>query len=532
MKLSPSRSLCFAILGFFFTLTPARTFYVDAVAGHDAATGLSNALAWKSLTPVNAFTFQAADSILFKNGTQYTGSLIPKGSGTATSPIYVGVYGTGNAPLIQAQGLSPDALLLQNVSYWIVNGLELTNTGATRATTRRTGVHLTSTGSAIISGIRLRNLYVHDVNGNIVKSNTNEGQGILFESSGTSRFDDLIIENCHLVRTDRNGICQYTSGSVRSTRVIIRNNLLEDIGGDGIKTWGSNGALLEYNVIHGGRMRAQDNAAGIWPFASDSTVIQFNEVSGMKGTMDGMSYDADYQCRGSLFQYNYSHDNEGGFLLICAPGNSYSTNTVFRYNISVHDGIDASRIFQIGGKATNTWIYNNTIYLAANQNVPIITDNEWSGGNADSTYFYNNIFYVDGTTHYVWNLSKHNFFQNNVFYGNHTMPPADSRAITAKPPLSNAGSDINGMAATGAAYKFSAAAPAFATGVVIANNGGRDFMGNIVPSTTAPYVGAIQYGTASVILPFSSAHLRGLKNGMVGFELRNLLGRKMEGKIK
>ena len=50
--------------------------------------------------------------------------------------------------------------------------------------------------------------------------------------------------------------------------MVIRNNLLEDIGGDGIKIWGSNGALVEHNIIRGGRMRAQDAAAGIWPFDS------------------------------------------------------------------------------------------------------------------------------------------------------------------------------------------------------------------------------------------------------------------------
>ncbi|HAO99085.1 MAG TPA: hypothetical protein DCQ83_03455, partial [Fibrobacteres bacterium] len=447
---------------------------------------------------------------------------------TSANPIFMGTYGTGVIPLIQAQGQTPDALLLQNDSYWIINGLELTNTGATRATTRRTGVHLLSNGGSVLSGIRLRNLYVHDVNGSNVKSNTNEGQGILFESAtGTSRFDDLIIENCHLVRTDRNGICQYTSNNTRSTHVVIRNNLLEDIGGDGIKVWGSNGARLEYNVIHGGRMRALDNAAGIWPFASDSTVIQFNEVSGMKGIMDGMAYDADYQCRNSLFQYNYSHDNEGGFLLICAPGNSYSQNTVFRYNISVHDGIDSARIFQLGGKATNTWIYNNTVYVAASQHVPLISDNEWSSGNADSTFFYNNIFYADGNVRYVWNKSTHNFFQNNVFYGNHITPPVDSRGITAKPPLINPGANANGLAAAGA-YAFSGASAAFATGVVIANNGGRDYTGNIVPATSPPYVGAIQYGTASGIhFSLSREFLNGF-NGKTEPQIRDLRGRKLD----
>lgn len=54
-----------------------------------------------------------------------------------------------------------------------------------------------------------------------------------------------MIENCKLERTDRNGICQRTLGMTRSTNVIIRSNILEDIGGDGIKLWGTNGGLVE-----------------------------------------------------------------------------------------------------------------------------------------------------------------------------------------------------------------------------------------------------------------------------------------------
>ena len=54
--------------------------------------------------------------------------------------------------------------------------------------------------------------------------------GIYFESKGgkESCFDDLRIENCHVARTDRNGICQRRSnGAGRSLHVVIRGNVLE-----------------------------------------------------------------------------------------------------------------------------------------------------------------------------------------------------------------------------------------------------------------------------------------------------------------
>ncbi len=154
-------------------------------------------------------------------------------------------------------------------------------------------MRLVTDGFGKMRHIRLRNLFVHDVNGDLRK--TQEGCGIFFESRGgnQSHFDDLLIENCHVLRADRNGICQRNNGGARSLHVVIRGNPLEDIGGDGIKPWGSNGALVVHNVVRGGRMRCQDAAAGIWPWDCDDTIIQFNEVSGMKGTNDGQGFDSD-----------------------------------------------------------------------------------------------------------------------------------------------------------------------------------------------------------------------------------------------
>ena len=43
----------------------------------------------------------------------------------------------------------------------------------------------------------------------------------------------------------------------------MRSNLLENIGGDGIVPEGCDGALLEHNILRGGRMRAEDYAAGL-----------------------------------------------------------------------------------------------------------------------------------------------------------------------------------------------------------------------------------------------------------------------------
>ena len=472
----------------------ATVYYVDSQSGNDAHSGASRRQAWRSLEKVNGQVFQPGDQILFKSGGVWHGQLKPQGSGQAaangqTKPVInkIGRYGSGALPRIEGEGQFLDALLLRNVEYWDVEDLEISNLGTNREPSR-TGVRVVSDGFGAMHHIHLTKLFVHDVNGDLRKNF--EGCGIFFENRGGngSHFDDLVIENCHVARTDRNGICQRNGARTHSLGVVIRGNLLEDIGGDGIKLWGSDGGLIERNIIHGGRMRCDDYAAGIWPFDCDDTVIQFNEVSGMKGTKDGQGFDSDYLCHRSLFQYNYSHDNDGGFMLICTPGNSYNLDTVIRYNISQNDGINSARVFNFAGDAKNTKVYNNTIYIGPKQDLPLLQFGDWSGGNASNTQFYNNLFYVDGHVSYTWGKSTGNVFDGNVFFGGHNLIPPDAHAVTNRPSLRAPGSGRDGLASL-AGYA-PRSGRAFPKGIVIPNNGGRDFFGHPVSPDRAPSVGA------------------------------------------
>lgn len=432
----------------------AATYHVDSAGGNDAHDGLTPASAWRSLARVNAQVFQPGDELRFRAGTHNTGQLAPRGSGATNRPIRITTYGSGARPRLDGEGRVLDTLLLRNIEFWEVEGLEITNLGERREPWR-TGVRVVADGFGKMRHIHLRNLYVRDVNGDLRKEQ--EGCGIYFESRGgnQSHFDGLVIENCRVVRTDRNGICQRSRGGPRSLGVVIRGNVLEDIGGDGIKLWGSNGGLIEHNVVRGGRMRCEDYAAGIWPFDSDDTLIQFNEVSGMRGIKDGQGFDSDYRCRRSVFQYNYSHNNEGGFMLICAPGHSYNEGTIVRYNVSRNDGLNSARVFHISG-ARNTLIHNNTIYVGAHQDLPLVRFTEWDGGHGTDTRFVNNLFYVAGRVTYHLGQSRGTVFENNLYFGRHDNRPPDARAVTNVPPVLRPGAGGWGFASL-AGWKLAAA---------------------------------------------------------------------------
>ncbi len=473
------------------------TYYVDSESGDDPNSGTSHTQAWRSLERVNTTVFAPGDKILFRAGTRYVGQLRPQGSGKAGAPIAIDMFGEGPKPRIDGEGRYGETVLLRNVEYWEVSNLEVTNTGETRGA-KRSGVVVGLEDFGTAHHIHLKHLYVHDVNGSNVKEKG--GSGIRWYCAGKkvkSRFDGLLIEGCHLVKTDRNGITGWSEYWSRqewypSLNVVIRGNLLEDIGGDGIVPIGCDGALVEHNVLRGGRMRAPDYAAGIWPWSCDNTVVQFNEVSGMRGTKDGQGFDSDWNCQNTLIQYNYSHDNEGGFLLICNDGHSTlpynigNKGTVVRYNISQNDG---ARTFQISA-VEDTTIYNNTIYVGNDLDVHAIWHHSW-GGYAHNTSFYNNIFYADGLMRYQFADSTGNVFHSNVFYGNHENRPADAKPMRFDPRLVGPSGGGNGLDSAGG-YKLQKDSPCLSAGVRVPDNGGRDFWGNPVPASGAPDIGAHQ----------------------------------------
>jgi hypothetical protein len=461
MKLRKTRFLIIFLLSLynFHGVFCQESYYLNSKTGNDENNGLSSGKAWKTLGKANSIRLKAGDKLLLAAGCIFDGMLKPMGSGIKGKPIVIDKYGSGNMPVINARGLSDQALHLYNNAFIEVNNLELTNQGETRSFLRR-GVYIEAKDYGEAEHIILNGLYIHDVNGYNKHGDTG---GIKWMNGGSTvktRFNGLIIENCRLLRCDRDGIRGGSDYLKRedwypSINVIIRNNYLEDIGGDGIVVIGTYGTLVEHNELNGGRTRALDYAAGFWSWGSDNTLFQYNEVYGMHGFKDGMSFDADFNSNNTTFQYNYSHDNEGGFLLICTPTQKLSPdyygldNVIVRYNVSINDG---ERTFHFAGPSTKVKIYNNFIYLTKSQNHPIFLLTQW-GDLPTGAWVANNIFYTDGIAKYSFgygnNLENGTYdimdgffgvdmkFENNVYFGTHVLPPADSSAIYSNPMIEN-----------------------------------------------------------------------------------------------
>ena len=407
------------------------TYYVNSKTGNDANNGRSATTAWLTLNKVNSRTFVPGDSILFSRGGAWKGQLAPAGSGMPGKPIVFGAYGTGALPEIKAAGNFRDAVLLKNIQYIVMQDMDISNwdSAVAEQKTGPTGVRILAENIGTLHDITLRRLYVHDINGDNKKGSA-EGCGIFWDCQGpkASNIVHLVIEDCKLKKVDRNGIRGNGTFGIRSNwfpnrDLIIRNCLLDDIGGDGIVVKAFDTAMIEHNKLINIRTRAKDNAVAIWPHSSDHTTIQYNEVAYTKNlnwANDGQSFDIDGNCRNTVIQYNYSHDNDGGFMLVISDlinnDNVKTTGNIIRYNLSVNDGQLRRRLFNFAGVTDSTLVKGNIFYNDSPKHAAIeIADIE--GGFPTNIAFDDNYFYFGGKSFGVFTKSPKQYSQVN-FTGN------------------------------------------------------------------------------------------------------------------
>ena len=166
-----SSHVCYGLFTFYwfcsyFVSAAGTTYYVDSVAGNDYNDGTSTNTPWKTLTKVNSVTFAAGDQILLKADSLWSSQLVLHGSGTSATPNKVGVYGTGNKPKINAGGIYANqnaAVLLDNVQYWEIDGLEITNNDNVVNANWHNGIVVSAMDYGTVNHIYITNCYLHDI---------------------------------------------------------------------------------------------------------------------------------------------------------------------------------------------------------------------------------------------------------------------------------------------------------------------------------------------------------------------------------
>ena len=497
--------------------TTGTTYYVDSIGGKDSNDGTSESKAFKTLAKVNDLNLEPGDTVLLKKGSVFEDQALKftkEDSGTAEAPVKVSTYGEGGRPKINTnghgqwelnygnpldnqnhkwKGTVSSSILIEDTEYIEIEGLELTNDRKSATDTEkekkyndayamdRTGVAGVAKDNGTVDHIVLKDLYIHDVTGNVYNKHMTNG-GIYFivakptneGETGIARYNDVQIRNCSLNKVNRWGIAvgytyqwgQFETGELPdatmakygSSNVVIENNYLNHVGGDAITTMYLDRPLIQYNVsenaaeqinttdyvqqqprldANGKEIGKQDVgagrvAAGIWPWKCKNAIFQYNEcfktLNAASGNGDGQPWDADYG-DGTNYQYNYSHGNTASTIMFCG-GNS--VNNTFRYNISQNEDMGP---LDPAGNSGNCQVYNNTFYIKDGLN----TIWHRSHGNGGPVDMENNIFYFAGNTQATvnnWNPNGNKTFSNNLFYNVSTYPD-DANAVKV-----NAGTDV------------------------------------------------------------------------------------------
>ena len=424
-----------------------NTYYFSSSIGNDNNVG-SETSPFQTIVKLNSLPLNPGDKILFKRDDVFTGQIIISYSGSIGSPIIYDSYGTGNLPVLRASngdnGIADPRSTIRIIGkeYLEFHNLQIENErfdtdGNSSNDDKSYGIYFQSFLTLPpskdfedrnlfkyfrFSNLRFQNIY------SISSTNTSFNS---IRTSGLHFFDafvnDVIVEDCFFTDIERTGVWLRRYGS----DIIIRNNSFIDIGGSATILSQTKRVLYENNIMRftGSKTdsRMIGRGSGMWVFASDNVVAQYNISQHARGAGDSSGMHVDYGNTNILYQYNYLEDSAGGFCETLGDND----NIIWRYNISVNEGTEEG-----GGKnnllwvndyagtnrkinSKNVFIYNNTIYQGTDYK-NVLGDSKILLV-ADDINFLNNIIYLEpnaklGIKDYEVNIGSSNF-KNNVFFG-------------------------------------------------------------------------------------------------------------------
>ncbi|WP_179020660.1 right-handed parallel beta-helix repeat-containing protein [Winogradskyella forsetii] len=507
-------------------------YYFSSSTGSDTNIG-SLSSPFESVSKLNTLVLMPGDNVLFKRGDTFIGQILIDQSGADGSPIVFDSYGTGDLPVLSGSDGNngvPDprsTIRIIGEEYLEFHNLIIENERFdpdenTSNDDKSYGIYFQSFLSLPESGnfeerepfdyFRFSNVHFR----NIYAVNSTSTAFNALRSSGIHFFDafakDIIIENCHFTDLERVGIWMRRFAA----DVIVRNNTFIDIGGSGAIFSRSNRVLFENNLMRfcgsNTDSRMTGRGSGMWVFASNDVVAQYNTSQHARGGGDSSGMHVDYNNSNILFQYNYSEDSAGGFCEIL--GNN--TNVIWRYNVSVNDGTSEfggkNRVLWVSDfagnnsiKSDDVYIYNNTIYQGKDyKNVMSDSDIILK---AETLNFYNNILALEptarvGEASYIYDVATPNFGKNIMFGGTikTDFKNLDPTRLEVNPQLLESGRRhfsgykiFSSSQAIGEALSFTEPSfPLAGIGIFqdVTSNATQDLYGNPVDLSTATNIGA------------------------------------------
>ncbi|HEY6956475.1 MAG TPA: right-handed parallel beta-helix repeat-containing protein [Flavisolibacter sp.] len=525
--------ICVFLLLSHLAYSQNKSYYIGS-HGNDANNGLSTATAWQTLTNINSLSLKPGDKILLEGGYTFTGAiqLDQNDNGTDSNPILISSYGNGRATIY-----SPDTTAIHALNS---GGIQLTNLILKGNSSKHNGIYfeITQTGTDL-NYIYVDNIEVYNFN----------CRGMVIGAHSTDKgFNNISILNSSFHNNGlagfqtfgNTGMFSHSNLHVAYCKFFDNGGTLDPttMSGNGLVVSGVDGGSVEYCEAYnnGSSNRGPGGGpVGMWVYDTKNVVIQHCESHHNKAGLlkDGGGFDIDGGSQNCIVQYCYSHDNEGPGLLMVEYGSSIPfSNNVIRYNISQNDGRKNSSgglgfyAVDAAHEVSNSKVYNNTIYLDANNlvdgtatavtiqspnftNVQISNNIFYTTAGVDimnssdalstnELYFLNNNYYsASSDYHFKWNGSDYTSLSNwKTGAAGQEVNGSVSMGIVANPLLINPGSGGTVNPVEGGSfnslfgYTFYNSSPLIDQGIDVSNMGTTDFFGNSIPFASKYDIGA------------------------------------------
>lgn len=346
--------------------TSATRYYVSSSQGNNNNNGTSTATPWQTLSKVNISMnlFNPGDTISFRKGDVFAGTLTITKSGTITNNLVFNSYGTGDKPLFSGTGNTISTLVYAiTKTYIVIDGINITDPTFPPDPDRL----LLARIQAGITLDQCTYCKVQNCEMSLV------GTGVYTAQGGYHDINNNTIYNLRMI--------------VNDTGAFPKN--INDYGANSITLNSSNNSVT-HNTFYGAWARSYD-------FTFDGGAIEFyNEGSGASN---------------NFIAYNTMYDNNGISETGGKNGIALCNNNVFVYNKLINN----RDVFYFHGSQTGWQFYNNAVVETFNNRLNPTSTISGDNGTITQIDIQNNVFQI-GIGGTVLNISRLNANHTNNIY--------------------------------------------------------------------------------------------------------------------
>lgn len=361
----------------------AAVYYVDSASGNDSNSGLATNAALRSVAKVNSLPLGPGDSVLFRRGQSFSGTLDVQRSGASGRPITIGAWDTGSDPvlfeivlrgdyivvenlLVDHQKSASDAIRIRGSRNSIIRNVEVRNG-------TRDGIDIDGADGLLIENVEIH----HFLNGSFGSEDDSHGIAVSNTDGLTIRRANIHHVSGDSLQVDPNRVPGSISNNIRIEDSVLWTGPLQENFNSGWRAGDSPGEnAIDTKVLQSGyeneiRMNitlVNVTAYGWTAVPQISNRAVFNLKEKINAVLDRVTvYDSEiaFRVRGSLGNANTTIRNAVIYNVGTAIRAEDGVQNLKVYNSTFGNGIN--RILHNAGSSsgTGTWDWRNNAFVGS-----------------------------------------------------------------------------------------------------------------------------------------------------------------------